>query len=88
MNDTELLDRLNRGEEAAFRYVVDTWQHMVFNTVVSIVQNEADAEDITQEVFVQVYRSVSSFKGESKLSTWLQWKYPLTGQLNVTARHI
>jgi RNA polymerase sigma-70 factor (ECF subfamily) len=71
VNDAELLERLNRGDEAAFRYVVDTWQHMVYNTIVSIVQNEADAEDITQEVFVQVYRSVSSFKGEAKFSTWL-----------------
>lgn len=44
---------------------------MVFNTALGIVQNAEDAEDIAQEVFVQVHQSVHSFKGESKFSTWL-----------------
>lgn len=44
---------------------------MVYNTSIGIVQSEEDAEDITQEVFVQVYESISSFKGDSKFSTWL-----------------
>jgi len=44
---------------------------MVYNTALGIVQNAEDAEDISQEVFVQVYQSVHSFKGESKFSTWL-----------------
>jgi len=44
---------------------------MVYNTALGIVQNAEDADDITQEVFIQVYKSVSSFKGDSKFSTWL-----------------
>ena len=44
---------------------------MVFNTALSIVQQAEDAEDVTQEVFVQVYQSVKGFKRESKFSTWL-----------------
>jgi RNA polymerase sigma-70 factor (ECF subfamily) len=44
---------------------------MVYNTALGIVQNADDADDITQDVFIQVYQSVSSFKGESKFSTWL-----------------
>lgn len=71
MNQPELVEQLQRGEASAFRKLVDEWQDMVYNTVVSIVQNPDDADDITQEVFVQVYQSVSSFKGESKFSTWL-----------------
>jgi RNA polymerase sigma factor (sigma-70 family) len=70
-NETELIYKLQQGEQQAFKSVVDLYQDMVYNTIISIVQNEADAEDITQEVFVQVYQSVSSFKGESKFSTWL-----------------
>ncbi len=71
MNQPELVEQLQRGEASAFRKLVDEWQDMVYNTVVSIVQDPDDADDITQEVFVQVYQSVSSFKGESKFSTWL-----------------
>lgn len=44
---------------------------MVYNTAIGIVQSAEDAEDVAQEVFVQVYQSIHSFKGESKLSTWL-----------------
>ena len=63
--------QLQQGVEQAFNTVVQLYQDMVYNTVLSIVQNEADAEDLTQEVFVQVHQSVGQFKGEAKLSTWL-----------------
>ena len=71
MNQPELIVQLQQGDEQAFKKLVDEWQDMVYNTAVSIVQNEDDADDITQDVFVQVYQSVSSFKGDSKFSTWL-----------------
>lgn len=51
--------------------MVTSWQDMVYNTALGIVQNELDAEDISQEVFVKAYESISGFKGESKVSTWL-----------------
>jgi RNA polymerase sigma factor (sigma-70 family) len=66
-----LVEQLKKGDEAAFKIIVETWQNMVFNTALGIVQNAEDAEDIAQEVFVQVHQSVGSFKGESKFSTWL-----------------
>jgi RNA polymerase sigma factor (sigma-70 family) len=71
LNQPELIVQLQLGDEQAFKKLVDEWEDMVYNTVVGIVQNEDDADDITQEVFIQVYQSVSSFKGESKFSTWL-----------------
>jgi RNA polymerase sigma-70 factor (ECF subfamily) len=71
LDERLLVERLKQGDEAAFRIIVETWQNMVFNTALGIVQNEEDAEDIAQEVFVQVYQSVSSFKGDSKFSTWM-----------------
>jgi len=71
LNQPELIVQLQQGDEQAFTRLVDQWQDMVYNTAISIVQNEDDADDITQDVFIQVYQSVSSFKGESKFSTWL-----------------
>ena len=71
MNQPELVVQLQQGDETAFTKLVDEWQNMVYNTAVSIVQNEDDADDVTQDVFIQVYNSISSFKGESKFSTWL-----------------
>lgn len=71
LDERLLVERLKGGDEAAFKTIVETWQSMVYNTALGIVQNAEDAEDIAQETFVQVYQSVSSFKGESKFSTWL-----------------
>ena len=72
MNESEeLIDQLKKGDQASFSALVTKYQDLVYNTALGIVQNAEDADDITQEVFVQVYLSVSSFKGESKFSTWL-----------------
>lgn len=71
LNEQELILGLRNGDETAFKYLVDTYQDRVFNTAIGIVQNAEDAEDVAQEVFIQVYRSIHHFKGESKLSTWL-----------------
>ena len=71
LHQEELIAGLQARDESAFRKLVEVWQDMVYNTALGIVQNEEDADDITQDVFIQVYQSVRSFKGESKLSTWL-----------------
>ena len=71
MNEWNLIERLRQGEDSAFKEIVESSQGLVYNTALGIVQNAEDAEDVTQEVFVQLYESIHSFKGESKLSTWL-----------------
>lgn len=71
MNENELIQGLKSGEEASFKYLVENYKDRIFNTAIGIVQNAEDAEDVAQEVFIQVYRSIHSFKGESKLSTWM-----------------
>ena len=71
MNEVELIQGLRNGEEVAFKFLVNNYQDRVFNTAIGIVQNAEDAEDVAQEVFIQVFRSVQSFKAESKLSTWI-----------------
>lgn len=62
---------MRERDEATFRWMVDQFQAPVYNTILGIVQSASDAEDLAQEVFIQVYRSIDQFKGESKLSTWV-----------------
>lgn len=71
LNEWNLIERLKQGEETAFNKIVESSQGLVYNTALGIVQNPEDAEDVAQDVFVQLYESIHSFKGESKLSTWL-----------------
>ena len=66
-----LIQALQQGTEPAFSQLVTAYQHMVFNVALGIVQQHQEAEDIAQEVFIQVHQSVKDFKGEAKLSTWL-----------------
>jgi RNA polymerase sigma-70 factor (ECF subfamily) len=69
--DKILIDAMQAGNQKAFQEFVETYQNMVTNTCYGLLQNVADAEDVTQEVFIEVYRSISKFRGDSKLSTWL-----------------
>jgi len=71
LSETEQILKLKTGDQAAFQQLVKDFERRVFNTCLGLLQNEADAEDITQEVFISVFQSVKNFKGESKLSTWL-----------------
>lgn len=71
MNQEDLIQQLKAGNEQAFRHLVESCQDMVYNTVLGIVQDMQEAEDVAQEVFIQVYRSIGTFRGEAKLSTWL-----------------
>ena len=71
MNEQLLIQQLQQGVEQAFAQVVDAYQHLVYNTVLGLLQSKEEAEDVSQEVFIQMYQSIGQFKGESKLSTWL-----------------
>jgi RNA polymerase sigma factor (sigma-70 family) len=71
LNEVGLIQGLRNGDEAAFKFLVKNYQDRVYNTAIGIVQNAEDAEDVAQEVFIQVFRSIHSFKAESKLSTWI-----------------
>ena len=71
MNDFENIEKLKQGSEQAFKMLVEKYQKLVINTCNGIVHNQTDAEDIAQEVFIEVYRSVHNFRSDSKLFTWL-----------------
>ena len=71
MEDNDFIKRLIAGEEAAYGMLLDEFQQKVFSTCLSFVPNKEEAEDLAQEVFVEVYKSIRTFKGQSKLSTWI-----------------
>jgi len=71
LNETELVSELKKNNEQAFSLLVNTYQNMVYNTVLGIIQQVQEAEDVAQEVFIQVYLNISNFRGDSKLSTWI-----------------
>ena len=62
---------LRKGEESAYKELVNQFQDKVFNTALGLIQHHTEAEDIAQEVFIQVFRSILQFKGDSLLSTWI-----------------
>jgi len=61
----------SENQDIKFRELVENLQEKVRNTCFRFVRNTEDADDITQEVFVQVYESMSNFRKESQLSTWV-----------------
>lgn len=71
IQEHEIIIGLKAGNETSFKTVVDEYQNLIYNTCLGIVKNEQDAEDLAQDVFIQMFQSIHSFKGESKLSTWL-----------------
>ncbi|MCC7534910.1 MAG: sigma-70 family RNA polymerase sigma factor [Deltaproteobacteria bacterium] len=90
MNDEEavaaidpLVQRCLEGDERAFRDLFVRHRHDVSRIVFRVMGPSADLEDVVQEVFVHVYRSLRSFRGDAKLSTWLHRL-----AVNVTLMHL
>ena len=71
MEDIAWLERFQLGDKTAFNQLVFHYRSSVITTCYRFLLNQQDAEDISQDVFVAVYQSLSSFRGDSKLSTWI-----------------
>jgi RNA polymerase sigma factor (sigma-70 family) len=71
MNEREMVTRAARGDADAFRALVAAYQRLVGHVVFRMVRDQAEREDVCQDVFVRVYRKLKSFRFESKLSTWI-----------------
>jgi len=69
--DGQFLDRLVEGDPEAFDDLVHQFQRKVVNICQRFLRNPEDAEDTAQEVFVEVYRALPSFRREAELSTWI-----------------
>ena len=71
MSEAEIIQKLQEGDEQVFRRLVEKYRQLIVNTCFGLVHNSEDAEDIAQDVFIEVFRSVHKFRADSKLSTWL-----------------
>ncbi len=69
--EERLIARLVARDERAFNELVKAYERRVFALVLRMIGNRAEAEDLAQEVFVQVFKAIGSFRGDSKLSTWI-----------------
>lgn len=71
VDENNLIKRILEGNVNEYQIVIDNYKKLVAHIVFKMIQNEADREDVCQDVFVKTYRNLSSFKFESKLSTWI-----------------
>ena len=70
-DEEKLLTHLIQGDPEAFDALITEYQDRVVSTCARFVRNLQDAEDVAQEVFLEVYQSVGGFRGQSRLSTWI-----------------
>ena len=69
--ESALVERICKGERELFYELVRPYQRSVYLVAYSVLQNEADAEDIAQEAMLKALKHIDSFRGESKFATWL-----------------
>lgn len=71
MQDVELIQSVLSGNQRNYEQLVKKYQTNVFRTAIGLLHNKEDAEEVTQDVFIKVFQSLSSFAGKSTFSTWL-----------------
>ncbi len=71
LEDQRLISALQAGEELAYEQLIQRFQTSVYNLAFRLLNDQADASDVLQEVFLKVFRNVNSFRGDSSLRTWL-----------------
>jgi len=71
MRDEELLEALRQGDEAAFNILYDHCFQRVYNFAYLRLRNHADTEEVVQETFTAVFRSIGAYRGQSALLSWI-----------------
>lgn len=81
LNDAELVEKAQSGDTAAVEELVSRYEDKVYSLAYRMVGNREDAEDVLQDTFLNVVRSIGSFRGKSSFSTWL---YRITANAALT----
>src|SRR5205823_9096437 len=71
MPEAEAINGCMAGDQSAFEALYNMHKRRVYSLCLRMVSNVAEAEDLTQEAFMQLFRKISTFRGESAFSTWL-----------------
>jgi len=69
--DQQLVERVQRGDKAAFDLLVVKYQRKIFRLLSRLIRDSAEVEDVAQEAFIKAYRALPNFRGESAFYTWL-----------------
>jgi RNA polymerase sigma-70 factor (ECF subfamily) len=71
MTDKDLVGKIRNGDHDSFKVMIENHQRLIINTCKGFLHNDEDAHDVAQDVFIEAYRSIKKFRGDSKISTWL-----------------
>jgi RNA polymerase sigma-70 factor, ECF subfamily len=71
LSEAEAIERAKQGDAAAFEVLYNLHKRRVYSLCLRMTTNTAEAEDLTQEAFLQLFRKIGTFRGESAFSTWL-----------------
>ena len=82
MTESEIVKKLIENDEDTFRFLIDKYHLNIFKVCLGFLHHKEDAEDVAQEVFIEVFQSINRFKQESTLSTWL-YRIAVNKSLNV-----
>jgi RNA polymerase sigma-70 factor (ECF subfamily) len=83
LSEAEAIERAKQGDAEAFELLYDLHKRRVYSLCLRMTANTAEAEDLTQEAFLQLHRKIATFRGDSAFSTWL---HRLT--INVVLMHL
>ncbi len=70
-NDQYIIEKIINGDTNSYSVLVDRYKDLVYTLALRMVKNREEAEEVSQDTFIKVYKSLSKFKGDSKFSTWI-----------------
>ena len=69
--DIEIVEKVLKGDMDAFSQIIDKYEKMVYNLAYRIFNNTSDAEDMTQEIFIKIYKNIYKCEGKQSIKTWV-----------------
>jgi DNA-directed RNA polymerase specialized sigma24 family protein len=84
--DQELVERVQRGEKAAFDILVRKYEHKLANVIGRYIRDPSEVLDVSQEAFIKAYRALPNFRGDSAFYTWI-YRIAINMKRNNSSRH-